>query len=92
MKKKEIATRHLQIGLKHLVKWCDKWKKLFNERKTIYVIFTRQILNSNRRLSLASENINVRKEVKFFGLYPIYNLTWTNHVNKIENCNNGSTC
>ena len=25
--KQEIATKHLKIGIKHLEKWCDKWKK-----------------------------------------------------------------
>ena len=31
--KQEIATEHLQIGIKHLKKWCDKWKKLLNAGK-----------------------------------------------------------
>ena len=82
--KQEIATKHLQIGIKHLEKWCDKWKILLNAGKTIYTVFTRQILNTNLRLSLGSEDINVSKEVKFLGLDLNYKLTWTNHVEKIE--------
>ena len=81
--KQEIATKHLKIGNKHLEKWCDKWKILLNAGKTIYTIFTRQILNTKLRLNLGSEDINVSKEVKFLGLDLIYKLTWTKHVNKI---------
>ena len=81
--KQEIATKHLQIGIKHLKNWCDKWKILLNAGKTIYTIFTRQILNTNLRLSLGSEDINVSKEVKFLGLDLNYKLTWTKHVDQI---------
>ena len=56
---------------------------LLNAGKTIYNNFTRQILNTNRRLSLGSEDINVSKEVKFLGLVLNYQLTWKNLVNKI---------
>ena len=77
------ATKHLQIGMKHLEKWCDEWKKLLNAGKTIYTIFTRQILNTNLRLSLGSEDINVSKEVKLLGLDLNDKLTWTKHVDKI---------
>ena len=30
--KQEIATKHLQIGIKQLEKWCDKWKILTREK------------------------------------------------------------
>ena len=69
--------------MKHLEKWCDKWKKLLNAGKTIYTIFTRQILNTNLRLSLGSEDINVSKKVKFLGLDLNDKLTWTKHLDKI---------
>ena len=81
--KQEIATKHLQIGIKHLEKLCDKWKRLLNAGKAIYTIFTRQILSTNLRLNLGSEDINVSKEVKLLGLDFDYKLTWTNQVNKI---------
>ena len=81
--KQEIATKHLQIAIKHLEKWCEKWKIVLNAGKTIYTIFTRQILNTNLRLSLGSEDINVSKEVKFLGHDLNYKLTRTKHVNKI---------
>ena len=45
-------------------------EKLFNAGKTIYTIFTRQILSSNLRLSLGSENINVSKRGKIFRTLP----------------------
>ena len=61
--------------------------------KTIYALFTRQILNTNLRLSLGSEDINVSKEVNFLGLDLNYNLTWTKHVDKIvAKCKKESTC
>ena len=66
--KQEKATKQIQIGIKHLENWCDNWKILLNEEKTIYTIFTRQILNTNLRLNLGSEDINVSKEVKYLGL------------------------
>ena len=81
--KQEINIKYLQIGIKHLEKWCDKRKILLNAGKNIYTIFTRQTLSTNLRLNLGSEDINVSKEVKFFGLHVNYKLTWTNHVNKI---------
>ena len=40
-------------------------------------------MNTNLRLRLGSEDINVSKEVRFFGLDLNHKLTWTNHVNKI---------
>ena len=58
-------------------------EKLLNAGKTIYTIFTRQILNTNLRLSLGSEDINVSKEVKFLGLDLNDKLTWTKHLDKI---------
>ena len=57
----EIATKHLQIGIKHLEKWCDNRKLFLNAVKNIYTIFTRQILNTNLRLRLGSEDNNVIK-------------------------------
>ena len=61
--------------------------------KTIYTIFTRQILNTNLRLSLESEDINVSKEVKFLELDLNYKLTWTKHVDEIvAKCKKESTC
>ena len=75
-------VRVITIGIKHLEKWCDKWKILLNAGKTIYTIFTRRILNTNLRLSLGSEDINVSKEVKFLGLDLNYKLTRTKHVDK----------
>ena len=81
--KQEIATKHLQIGIKHLEKWCDKWKILLNAGKTVYTIFTRQIMNKNLSLSFGSEEINVSREIKFLGLDLNYKLTRIKHVDKI---------
>ena len=58
-------------------------EKHLNAGKTIYIIFTRQTLNTNLSLNLGSEDINVSKKVKFLRLGLNYKLTWTNHVNKI---------
>ena len=81
--KQEKTTRPLQTGIKHLEKWCDIWKIELNAGKTIYTIFTRQILNTNLRLSLGPEDINVSKKVKFLRPDFNYKLTWTNYVIKI---------
>ena len=81
--KQELATKHLEIGIKHLEKWCKNWKILLHAGRTVYIIFTRQILNINLRLTLGSKDINVSKEVKFLGLDLNYKLTWTRQVNKI---------
>ena len=60
--KQKIATKHLQIGIKHKKRWRDKQEILLNAEKTIYNIITRQILITNKMLGLESEEFDVRKE------------------------------
>ena len=79
----KAATLRLQRALDTLDHWCNLWKIKLNPNKTHFMLITR-LRDKQRPLTLKGTQLETTKKTTFLGVEISDNLTWTDHINKVE--------
>ena len=64
--------------------WAEKWKVLFNAKKSKEMIFSNKTLNNSPPLILGDSFIERVNTHKHLGLILTSDLTWTQQVNEVS--------
>lgn len=75
----ETASQKLQYHLNLLQEWLIKWKITVNSDKSTQITFTTRRCVCPQ-VTINSQPIPIRNEVKYLGLHLDQKLTWTNHI------------
>jgi len=81
----KYITNSIQIYLKNIFKWCDKWGFKISYSKTICVLFTRRHNISPIPIAINGHTLQYEKNVKFLGMMFDSRLTWNDHAQYIAN-------
>ena len=79
----KAATLRLQRALDTLDHWCNLWKIKLNPDKTHFMLITR-LKDKQQLLTLKGAQLKTTKKTTFLGAEISDSLTWTEHINKVE--------
>ncbi|KAG7473121.1 hypothetical protein JOB18_002640 [Solea senegalensis] len=85
-KRPNLAAKKLQTCITEIETWTNMWRIKLNPVKTQCILFTKNShlqLNSID-LSLNNYKITISKEATFLGVTFQNNMTWTKHINNLE--------
>ena len=85
-KKIEKLRKKIQETLNHIQDWCDSWGFKVSSTKSTAVIFSQNTkqMKLTEELKLNGEILKCDNHVKFLGMIFDSKLTWTRHVNYVE--------
>ncbi|KAG7517000.1 hypothetical protein JOB18_046781 [Solea senegalensis] len=85
-KRPNLAAKKLQTCITEIETWTNMWRIKLNPVKTQCILFTKNshLQPNNIDLSLNNHKITISKEATFLGVTFQNNMTWTKHINNLE--------
>ena len=78
--------RHLNVDLKALADYCNKWKITINTSKTVYSIFSLSPVQSKAKLDIKVDGMQAQKDSQptYLGVQMDARLTFKDHVDNLK--------